>query len=194
MSNEKTINFTFNFNAPVGQNIAHVDKLEAHFDKDMTMQVVDTNAMVESCYEDIRLEQLNEEHESDLRTRIIPESVKACFRIANDYVREQVEAIVNDFYLGQAVNLAMIEVALFDHGQLQKRNEHTAFVRALRDWGILPADIDIAKTARGMASKLRNPFPTEGYKKWEKYYVNEHNLCTNIGNRLPESMKYNRNE
>jgi hypothetical protein len=40
-----TLNFTFNFNAPVGQNIAHVDKLEAHFDKDMTMQVVDTAAM-----------------------------------------------------------------------------------------------------------------------------------------------------
>ena len=40
-----TLNFTFNFNAPVGQNIAHVDKLEAHFDKDMTMQVVDTEAL-----------------------------------------------------------------------------------------------------------------------------------------------------
>ena len=40
-----TLNFTFNFNAPVGQNIAHVDKLDAHFDKDMTMQVVDTAAM-----------------------------------------------------------------------------------------------------------------------------------------------------
>lgn len=37
----KTINFTFNFNAPVGQNIAHVDTLNAHFDKDMKMQVVD---------------------------------------------------------------------------------------------------------------------------------------------------------
>ena len=49
MSNEKTINFTFNFNAPVGQNIAHVDKLEAHFDKDMTMQVVDAKAMEESA-------------------------------------------------------------------------------------------------------------------------------------------------
>ena len=46
MSNEKTINFTFNFNAPVGQNIAHVDKLEAHFDKDMNMQVVDTKSVV----------------------------------------------------------------------------------------------------------------------------------------------------
>ena len=41
MSDNKTINFTFNFNAPVGQNIAHVDRLEAHFDKDMTMQVID---------------------------------------------------------------------------------------------------------------------------------------------------------
>lgn len=40
-----TLNFTFNFNAPVGQNIAHVDTLEAHFDKDMTMQVVDTAAL-----------------------------------------------------------------------------------------------------------------------------------------------------
>ena len=40
-----TLNFTFNFNAPVGQNIAHVDKLEAHFDKDMTMQVVDTASL-----------------------------------------------------------------------------------------------------------------------------------------------------
>ena len=40
-----TLNFTFNFNAPVGQNIAHVAKLEAHFDKDMTMQVVDTASL-----------------------------------------------------------------------------------------------------------------------------------------------------
>jgi hypothetical protein len=40
-----TLNFTFNFNAPVGQNIAHVDTLEAHFDKDMTMQVVDTASL-----------------------------------------------------------------------------------------------------------------------------------------------------
>ena len=37
----KTINFTFNFNAHVGQNIAHVDTLNAHFDNDMKMQVVD---------------------------------------------------------------------------------------------------------------------------------------------------------
>ncbi|MBO5704134.1 MAG: hypothetical protein J6R91_06180 [Bacteroidaceae bacterium] len=54
MSNEKTINFTFNFNAPVGQNIAHVEKLEAHFDKDMTMQVVDTKSIVNDEQEEER--------------------------------------------------------------------------------------------------------------------------------------------
>ena len=48
MSEKNTINFTFNFNAPVGQNIAHVDKLEAHFDKDMTMQMVDTATLATS--------------------------------------------------------------------------------------------------------------------------------------------------
>ena len=36
---------TFHFNAPIGQQIAHVDKIEAHFDKDMTMQVSDTPAI-----------------------------------------------------------------------------------------------------------------------------------------------------
>lgn len=46
-----TLNFTFNFNAPVGQNIAHVDKLEAHFDKDMTMQVVDTDSLAREAEE-----------------------------------------------------------------------------------------------------------------------------------------------
>ena len=30
---------TMNFNAPIGQHISHVDKIEAHFDKDMNMVV-----------------------------------------------------------------------------------------------------------------------------------------------------------
>jgi len=34
-----TITITNNFNAPIGQHIDHVDKIEAHFDKDMGMQI-----------------------------------------------------------------------------------------------------------------------------------------------------------
>jgi hypothetical protein len=193
MSKERNITFNFNFNAPVGQNIAHVDKIEAHFDKDMTMQIVDTKSTIESGSEEKSLEQPNEGQESDLRKRVIPESVKACFRIANDYVREQVEAIVNDFYLGQSVNLAMIEVTLFDHGQLQKRNSHKLFVQALIDWDILPKETDIDKTSIAMASKLRSSFPKKGYKEWDNIHLNERILCVKIGKKLPESMKYNRN-
>ena len=37
---------TLNFNAPVGQQIAHVDRIEAHFDKDMGMQVANAGEMV----------------------------------------------------------------------------------------------------------------------------------------------------
>ena len=48
MSNGNNFHFTFNFHAPVGQQIARVDKLVAHFDKDMSMQVVDTDAMMNS--------------------------------------------------------------------------------------------------------------------------------------------------
>ena len=46
MSDGDKFHFNIHFNAPVGNYIAHVDKLEAHFDKDMTMQVADTEAMM----------------------------------------------------------------------------------------------------------------------------------------------------
>ena len=48
MSNGNKFHFTFNFHGPIGQQIAHVDRLETHFDKDMSMQVVDTDAMMNS--------------------------------------------------------------------------------------------------------------------------------------------------
>ena len=39
-NNEKTVlQQTFNFYAPIGQQIAHVDRIEAHFDREMGMVV-----------------------------------------------------------------------------------------------------------------------------------------------------------
>ena len=40
MSNGNNFHFTFNFHAPVGQQIARVDKLVAQFDKDMTKPLI----------------------------------------------------------------------------------------------------------------------------------------------------------
>lgn len=38
-ANRPQVTQTMNFNGPVGQQIAHVDKIEAHFDKDMKMEI-----------------------------------------------------------------------------------------------------------------------------------------------------------
>ena len=58
MSDGNNFHFTFNFHGPVGQQISHVDKLEAHFDKDMSMQVVDANAMTNSNDEEPQLPEI----------------------------------------------------------------------------------------------------------------------------------------
>ena len=121
-----------------------------------------------------------------------PESVKKCFRFHSDFLKQAVETVVKTFYLGKAVNMAMIEVVLYDHGQLWKRNSHKPFLRALSDWGILPNDVDIDRTANGMSVKLSNSFPTKGYKEWKSEYQNDQSLCIEIGKQLPNSIKYNR--
>lgn len=121
----------------------------------------------------------------------IPHSVESCFYFANEYVREIIDAIVSEFYTNRHTDLAMIEVTLFDHGQLRKRNLHKPFVRALVDWGILVNDVDIDKICSGMASKFRS-LPQNGYRSWGSNHTNERELCRRIGEKLPESMKYKR--
>ena len=128
----------------------------------------------------------------DTSVNDLPAPVKACFRHPNEFVREKVQAIVKEFYKGQSVDLALIEVALYDHGQLRKRKKHTVFVKALVEWGILSEDTDVKKVANSISTKLKNPFPTEGYKEWDRFHLDERNLCEEIGRRLPDSMRYNR--
>lgn len=121
----------------------------------------------------------------------IPESVKECFRFTSDFVKQHVQAIVKEFYMDKPVYLALIERTLYDHNILLKSNSHTLFICALMDWGILSEDTDIRKTANGMATKFRN-IPTEGYKTWDNYHLNDRNLCSNIGKKLSDSMRYSR--
>ena len=40
------IQLTVNFNAPVGQQIGHVDRIEAHFDKDMKMEILNAGEVI----------------------------------------------------------------------------------------------------------------------------------------------------
>ena len=58
MTDGNNFHFTFNFHAPVGQQIAHVEKLETHFDKDMSMQVIDTGAVMNADEEEPHLPEI----------------------------------------------------------------------------------------------------------------------------------------
>lgn len=49
------VHLTVNFNAPVGQQIGHVDRIEAHFDKDMNMEIISADEVTttDGCKKDV---------------------------------------------------------------------------------------------------------------------------------------------
>ncbi len=52
-ANRPQVTQTMNFNAPIGQQIAHVDKIEAHFDKDMGMQITNVEEVSKQVAQDV---------------------------------------------------------------------------------------------------------------------------------------------
>ncbi len=120
-------------------------------------------------------------------------SVGECFRVASEFVRQSVFAVVKDYYLGSAANLALIEITLFDHNLLQKRNSHTAFLKSLVTWGIVSVanENELKRIVRALADKHKR-LPETGYKEWSKDYTNDKVICENIGKKLGPTIPYNR--
>ncbi len=131
-------------------------------------------------------ESAEEETNDDVHVRKTP-----CFKFENDFVKEHVKAVVKDFYLGSPVNLALIEIVLYDHGQLNKRSQHTAFLNELKEWGILPKGLDVKNTANGMSVKMRT-LPKKSYNDWNNDYYDDRQKCISIGKKLPDTMGYGR--
>lgn len=117
-----------------------------------------------------------------------------CFRNTSEFVRQKVKSVVNGYYHGAHTELALIEVALYDHGQLLRRNAHTLFLRKLMDWDIIDqmTDKDLKKLASGMAYKMHT-LPAEGYMEWVgSVHENDKETCTDIGKDLGPTMPYKR--
>lgn len=133
-------------------------------------------------------EQLEEEIDDDSDPALA--IVSKCFKFPSDFVKEKTEAVVKKYYKGSYVDLALIEIVFFDHGQLNKRNAHTAFVKALMAWGILNTvnGKELKQITDGIRDK-HSRLPKEGYNEWEQRYLNDKNTCINIGNDL-DSMPY----
>ena len=188
----------YNFFKPVGQFIEHVDTINFSMDKDGTFH-----------FENIG--QVNAPESQNLTKRTVPilkeeepaqdegaednsAYVAKCFKFANDYVKQKLKIIVSNYYQGIAANLALIEVALFDHNLLNKRNAHTALLKALMAWDMIDqlSDEELKKTTNGMANKL-GFLPSAGYMEWnDKSYVNDKKTCMDIGKDLGSTMPYSR--
>ena len=128
------------------------------------------------------------------KAKVAPTANTGCFRFVNDFVRDTVCDIVKTYYLGSAANLALIETTFYDHNLLYKRNSHTAFLKALIEWGSLP-EIDedtLSKIANSMAFKMR-ALPASGYEGWNgRDYVNDKKICSDIGKKLTPTIPYSR--
>lgn len=120
------------------------------------------------------------------------EKPASCFIFPSEFTKQQVAAAVKKFYHGEHADLALIEIALYDHGQLKRRNAHTAFVKTLVAWGILKADEEeISQMLSGIKDKFRR-LPKDGYKEWDNVFLNDKNRCAEIGEVLGPTMKYKR--
>lgn len=120
-----------------------------------------------------------------------PSLIEKCFKFNNTFVKDTVNTVVRSFYNGSHADLALIEVSLFDHGQLRKRNAHKAFVKSLIAWGILDkvGEEELKQIQKGIIDKFRH-LPKEGYMQWGDSLLNDKNTCISIGKKLGPTMKY----
>ena len=116
-----------------------------------------------------------------------------CFKHPDKSVKEMVKAIVSSYYFAAHKDMALIEIALFDHSIIKQRNEHKLFVNALIEWEVLPelSDDEIKKLINGMTNKFSH-IPREGYKEWDSYYHNDRGICECIGRTIGPTMPYTR--
>ena len=126
---------------------------------------------------------------------VIPESeVAKSFRFQSDFVKNKVADVIRDFYKGSYANLALIEITLYDHKQLIRRNYHKAFIKALVAWNLIEVadEEELEKIVSAVTNKHNrlNRISREGYQKWSDDHLDK-SFCEKIGRELGDSMPYN---
>ena len=125
---------------------------------------------------------------------VISESeVAKSFRFQSDFVKNKVADVIRDFYKGSCANLALIEITLYDHKQLIRRNYHKAFVKALVAWNIIEVadEGELIKIVSAVTDKHNrlNRISREGYQQWSDDHPDK-SFCEKIGRELGDSMPY----
>lgn len=118
-------------------------------------------------------------------------AIDKCFKFNNDFVKRCISRLIADCYHGNYANLALIEITLFHHQQLKRRNSHTAFVMSLAALGIITIadDKEFELIVMGVGDKYKR-LPKEGYKEWDDNYKEDRLACERIGEKLGSTMPY----
>ena len=188
------------------KKVLHIDKLQGA-DLQQLMRAFFKNDAEEAEYEEVRddevvepvrelVENVPADNEASKPKLVIPESeVANCFKFTYDFVKLKVADIIRDYFKGSYANLALIEITLYDHNQLIRRNYHRAFVRALIAWKLLEVadEAELKKIVSAVTDKHNriSRISSEGYQKWGDN-LPDRSVCESIGNILGDSMPYSR--
>ena len=119
--------------------------------------------------------------------------VSKCFKFVNAFIKEKVETVFSKYYQTSHADLALIEIALYDHEAVKKRNSHKAFLDALIAWGILKVkdNEEYKLILFGIKDKHKRLPKAGGYMDWSDDDLQyEKNICENIGRELGDTMPY----
>jgi len=198
-ANRPQVTQTMNFNAPIGQQIAHVDKIEAHFDKDMKMEIAGAEEVVGLCAGS----ETNNSSTDDVTNRdtIIPADCTAAIGkvlvptyTVNSVVMNSMQQLIKaaaQIDLTSNSEVAMLMAVGQEVNAVRPGVSCPDFVRALIGMGVIPYTDKVVETmAGGMTKKLN------GYKKGDTKYpplpANHLRWNSNdlpIGIRLYDAMK-----
>lgn len=114
------------------------------------------------------------------------------FRYPSDFVKQKLSDVIKNFFKNSSANLALIEVTLYHHNQIYRRNYHKAFVKALVAWNLIEvaSENDLAKIVRAVTDKYKR-LPKDGYMLWDANHADDKSYCENISCELGDTMPYN---
>lgn len=146
---------TMNFNAPIGQQIAHVDKIEAHFDKDMGMQIANVG--------DLSVDKVGKNTKPVEDAEIIPTTTEEAVADAILHVME-VKDDKGDYVFTQKNQWFGMYRILADKG-IVRLNEFLEFGRFVD--GLKLSNIRVNLKAREL-SKYNKGILSEKFENWDR--------------------------
>lgn len=198
-ANRPQVTQTMNFNAPIGQQIAHVDKIEAHFDKDMGMQITNADEVSKQGVQNVVPAAddgvMNRDAIPSDCTEAVKKVIVPTFTIDGGVVlnsAKQIAKSTEQVDLTSNVEVAMLMSVCVEVGAIKPSTTCPDFVRALIGMRLIEFtdNAAISRMASGMTKKLngsvkngkRTPALPANHLRWPSDYLP-------VGIRLYETMR-----